>query len=512
MRSTLPLAVAIVAAAVQAQMPTCSGSGLTVAGGRLGDAFSLEIAGPPGAAGVLAADIAGGPVMTPYGSICLGLTPALTVSPCTLDANGRFALSGVLPLASSFPVGSTQFLQAALAHPTLPGGFMLTNGVAATIRSPRLALFHFSCWTCGQPTSLDLLDPVTDTVAATVPSLPWNGGKVVHLKREGWFGWKVGIPSALPPGSVLPPNLPPNGTFVCVDDQSGATVLTIPNVWSMAGDEWAVSEDGNYLTVILTGMAPVYDRFWVKSYALPSGNLLSVQAVPSSGYAPHGIFHIPGTSIAYLASTDKIHVFDVAAGNEIATIMLPGNLSNPPYSSNGPGAFLSQGILYCIAGNSLVGIDTSSHMIVAQGPTVSGAMLAHGLGPGSAGPAIWASTATGSSYQLVEIPLSTLTPIAVAPLSVRPSHATPSAGGTEMIFDLYPPAMVMVVNGATHASVSFPGLVAATALRSDTLTKAYAISTGNPSGQALLVSFPTDPCTGASSLVAAPLGVTLLSN
>jgi hypothetical protein len=515
MRARLTLAVAIFAAAVQAQMPTCPGSGLTVTGGRLGDVFSLEIDGPAGAAAVLAADVAGGPVMTPYGSICLGMTPALVTSPCTLDANGRFGLSGVLPLASPFPAGSTQFLQAALAHPTLPGGFTLTNGVAATIRAPRLALFHFSCWTCGQPASLTLLDAVTDTVASALPSIPWTGANVVHLKRQGWFGWKVNIPSNLPP-ATLPPNLPSSGTFVCIDDQTGATVFTIPNVWSMDGDEWAVSEDGDYLSVILTGAAPVYDRFWVKTYALPSGNLLSVQAVSSSGYVPHGVYHIPGTSIAYLASSDRFHVYDGAAGNEIATVLLPGNLGDPSLAyGEAFNAVVVQGMLYCVAGNSLIAIDTASHTIVGQGPATLNGLKAHGLGPGSAGPAIWASAETNGSagqFQLVEIPLSTLTPIVVAQVAGRPMSAAVSAGGTEMIFGFTVgfTHQSMVVNGATHAAVVLPGVRSPTPLRSNTLTKAYGLVTAPLSFT--LLSFATDPCTGATTDVPATVGLPFLSN
>src|SRR6188474_1117522 len=75
------LALSLIASLACGQVVTCPGSGLTVSRTRIGDAFTLDIQGPAGAAAVLASDLQPGPTLTPYGSVCLGLTPSLVVTP-----------------------------------------------------------------------------------------------------------------------------------------------------------------------------------------------------------------------------------------------------------------------------------------------------------------------------------------------------------------------------------------------------------------------------------------------
>jgi hypothetical protein len=484
-----------------AQMTTCPGSGLSVTGGRFGDAFSLEISAPPGASAILASDVAGGPIMTPYGTVCLGLTPDLAVSPMPLDASGHFAWSDVLPLAPTFPAGSTLFTQAVLAHPSLPGGYAITNGAAVTMRPPRLAAFSMPAWignpTVGFQSSFDLIDPVTDTPTQSTPGIPWIGGQVVHLDRLGRFGMPI---TQIP--SWLVPFAPPINSFYCIDDLTGAPALTIPNVWSMGGGTWRVSDDGEYLFVTLTGMGATYDRVWVKTYALASGSLLSVQAVSSPNFMTRGIYHVPGTSIVYVASIDRFHVVDGATGAEIATIMLPGPLSGVASSSTANSfAFEHQGLLYCVAGNQTVTIDMTTHTVVGT-PVVNAAnaTVPLGIGPGSVGPALWASTWTqgSSTYSLVEMPLATLSPIGVTIMTTSPLSATPSAGGTEMLVQ-FSGGTVMAVNAANHSTVTLAGIGNLAVLRSDTLTKAYGFTYAG-----VLTSFQTDPCTGVSGIVPMP--------
>src|SRR5688572_28420927 len=113
-----------------AQIPTCAGAGLSVTGGRFGDAWSIGLAGPPGAAAILASDLAPGPVMTPFGTVCVGLTPSLVTQPLTLDPAGSFSVTGLLPLGALLPPGATLYVQAAMADPFFPGGVGLTNGFA----------------------------------------------------------------------------------------------------------------------------------------------------------------------------------------------------------------------------------------------------------------------------------------------------------------------------------------------------------------------------------------------
>ena len=74
-----------------------SGLLLTTTGGRLGDPFSLGLSGTPLVSGLLAFDVAGGPVGTPIGTLCIGLTPATQLLPFALPASGTFSISGTAP-------------------------------------------------------------------------------------------------------------------------------------------------------------------------------------------------------------------------------------------------------------------------------------------------------------------------------------------------------------------------------------------------------------------------------
>lgn len=118
-----------------AQIPTCPGYGLSVVGGKLGDPWSFSIFGPPNAPAILATDVASGPVGTPVGAVCLGLTPAIATLPVTLDSTGAFAQAGILPLAAPIAPGSTLYTQAVVADPSQPGGYNLTNGAFLCVDS-----------------------------------------------------------------------------------------------------------------------------------------------------------------------------------------------------------------------------------------------------------------------------------------------------------------------------------------------------------------------------------------
>jgi hypothetical protein len=331
------------------------------------------------------------------------------------------------------------------------------------------------------------------------------------VDRQGWLG--IGTNFA-PPFPVA--NLPPNHSFNCIDDQTGAITLTIPNVWTMAGGDFAASPDGSLMTVILTGAAQTYDRFWVKTYSLASGALLSNQAVSSPGYTPRGTRHVPGTSIAYIGSNDRFHVYDGVAGAEIATIMLPGivSASGPvSYAFNQPSSFTNQNMLYCVVGTSLITIDMTVHAIVNQTTLPFSQTIPLAIGPGSAGPALWATAWNPgmSGYQVIEIPLSSQTPVNATQVSAIPWYAYPSGGGTEMIFEFPAPSGgLMVLNASTHARVDIADVFAVSVLRSNTLTKAYALGSvpGYPS--VVLKSIPTDPCTGSTSILMSAPGVYLL--
>ena len=89
MRSAWFLGTLLLASHGIAQV-TCSAQGLTLAitPPRLGDPYALTVSGSPNAPGLIGFDLAPGPVVTPFGTVCLGLTPAFQYAPIALDAFG----------------------------------------------------------------------------------------------------------------------------------------------------------------------------------------------------------------------------------------------------------------------------------------------------------------------------------------------------------------------------------------------------------------------------------------
>jgi hypothetical protein len=498
MRPRFLFAVLLVASAAGAQVATCPGSGLSVMGGRLGDPWSIALTGPPGAAGVLASDASGGPVATPFGTVCLGLTPSLVTTPLTLDATGNFAMSGVLPVASPIPVGSTLFTQAALAHPTLPGGYSITNGAAVAIRSPALFVFR-----SGLTPLLDRIDAKTDTITFSV-ALPGQAGSILRIPRLGWIAFRIGT------------------SVICIDDLTGATVLTVPGAFNTNESpvgSMAVSDDGSYLFVSTFGSTWTGSGFSVlasvRTYSLPSGALVGAPAVfPFASCCNRGLYHVPGSTIVYVVATDRIYVVNGVTGVLITTLILPGSLAGSKDF-----AFASPGRMWVVVAGSLYGIDTASHTQVA-GPALLGAgsIVPLAIGPGPTGPSLWAIESFGlGGSAIIHASLITLVPQTAGTLitSLFAPEAALSAGGTGMIvlssgsggstanlFD------VNVTTGAIAPVAS--GIVDLEILRSGSLTKAYVY------GSAGLVSIPTDPTLGPGTVIPLPntyvSTVRLLSN
>jgi hypothetical protein len=498
--SKLALSGLTLATLAAAQIPTCGGSGLSIVGGRLGDPWSLAISGPPNAGGILASDVAGGPVLTPFGVVCLGLTPGLVTMPVSLDPLGAFGQSGVLPLAAPFAAGSSLFAQVALAHPSLPGGYALTNGSGITFRPPRIGVFR---WGGNPATTFDLIDAVTDTVAFSSPISPtYQGGDdpVIRIPRLGWYGWRrTG-----------------DGAFVCVDDFTGANVLTIPGVappGNVITQSVVASDDGAFLFAMAVGpgSSASVNTISVKTWSLPSGTLLSTWALQLPFFSFRGLYPIPGTSLVYLCDGNQIFVIDGVPGALVTTISLPGLL----HGQDGKYAFLSQGHLYAITtgappgqtGGLLVVINTSAHALVGAPTFVpGGAIQPLAIASGSAGaPAFWLSAQYGGVPMLTEVSLSALTATPVVALpgggAAPVADCQGTAGGTELLI-LEGNQQASAVNVATgQLTPVLNGISAIEVLRSGTLTKAYALVsvTGTPA----VLAFPTDPV-GSGTGVALP--------
>ena len=135
--------------------------------------------------------------------------------PLTLNAAGAFTASGMLPLAPIFPPGSTQFVQAAVASPSLPGWLSLTNGFAVGFRPPQLGVFG----------------PAVSG-ASTVRQLHHDrrSDQRRHAQRDAHDARSEPTASRprCPTRLVRLDDAP--GNVVFVDDFSGATALTVPGV------------------------------------------------------------------------------------------------------------------------------------------------------------------------------------------------------------------------------------------------------------------------------------------
>src|SRR5262245_46071625 len=117
----------------------CTANGLTLveAGNRLGDPFSITLSGSQNAPGLLGADLVYVLVTTSIGYVCLGLSPALSLSPFVLDPAGQYTFAGLLPLNPTLN-GLSAYLQAAAVDPAQPSGSALSNSVPVALRSPRV--------------------------------------------------------------------------------------------------------------------------------------------------------------------------------------------------------------------------------------------------------------------------------------------------------------------------------------------------------------------------------------
>src|SRR5262245_36069854 len=131
------LAALCLTAIALAQSP-CPAVGVTVdaSGGRLGDTWRVDIQASPTVPGVLGLDFAPGPVPTPLGTICLGLTPGLATGAFLTDPAGAAAITGLLPAVSAF-AGIQIHAAAITLDPAQPTGWGISNGDSFRVREPR---------------------------------------------------------------------------------------------------------------------------------------------------------------------------------------------------------------------------------------------------------------------------------------------------------------------------------------------------------------------------------------
>jgi hypothetical protein len=179
-----PLFALVLAAAGPGQQCAPLGLTLTVTGERLGDPFSLVLQGTPAASGILGFDVSGGPVQTSIGTACLGLTSQMQTSAFTLDPQGTFGITGMIPPNPAMN-GFGVFVQAAGLDATQPGGFALSNGQHPRLRPPRM--FFRTPANPLLPHAWFSYDALTDTPGPVV----FTQGHIRSAVRVPALGWYV---------------------------------------------------------------------------------------------------------------------------------------------------------------------------------------------------------------------------------------------------------------------------------------------------------------------------------
>ena len=312
---TTALAIVLLAAGYTGAQSVCPGNGaltLATTGGRLGDPFSLTLSGTPNVSGLLGFDLAGGPVITALGNVCLGLSPAMQLQSFTLDPAGGFGIAGLVPPSPPL-AGLSVFMQAAANDATQPSGFALSNATRADLRPPHL---HFVIPANGPPGPGGTLPPglwvpydiLTDSILANV-NLPSNVVDQVVVRPLGWLAFLLGTPRW------------PSTTRRRWRTSSRSPLPPPTTAWTTLG------VSGTTLVVLDPGSAGALGT--LRAYSLQLGTLLWSTSVPGN---PSAMIVPPGTSALY-----------VSYGGSVIPVLLATGALLPPISL-GAGAADVEGV------------------------------------------------------------------------------------------------------------------------------------------------------------------------
>jgi hypothetical protein len=409
----------------------CPGNGmvLTFSGDRLGDPWALDLYGSPGLSGLLGVDDTGGPVLTQFGPICLGLTPNLQLLDFTTDAAGHFGMGGLLPPSPSL-IGFEAHLQAAAASASAPGGLALSNGATAKLRPPRVFFFNpgYPSPFGTVPGSFCAYDALSDVVFTPAIPLAAAVTDAIMIPALNWLAILLS-----------------NGTLVCYDANTVTPTLTLPLLLSPSYPS-KLGVEGTTLYVLHYGTSP--NPFTsgtpgaVRAYSLPSGTP-GFTCQLSSGN-PDEMLVLPGTGAAYLRAGSNVIPISLVSGTELPAIPL----------SSPSGAIsewvLGGTVLYClmpgVSANpfggaaippALASIDTINHVALQPAPiqlgVPSGPATMLRYGPGTGGFSSLFVYCLNTATPMLEVNPATLTINIALGTSTLVSDMQLSSGGTEWI-------------------------------------------------------------------------------
>ncbi len=499
-----PVSILLLVSAVLVGQTSCPPQGLSLAldGGRLGDPWAMGIFGTAYAQGVLALDAVGGPVVTPIGTVCVGLSPALQLVPIALDSGGSFTLSGVLPLSTSL-TDLRLFLAAAVADTAQTSGFALSNGVSVRFRPPRIYFVNQGVISPfgSTPGAMTAYDAMTDVFGVTVQFPAY----VFDVAR---------IPSRDAIAVLLA-----NNTLRLIDDANGTTVGTITFPTSAGTPTRVVSVDDR-IVVSWPGTPP--SPFsggvpgTVRVYSAATLSLLSTTTANNGN--PDAMIRIPGSSFVYLRAGNTVIPFDSALGLTLPSITI----------GTGSGVIadwvLDNGVLYCLLGGTtgifgggtpaaMNAVNVATHGLVFPGPTTIATALPAQMirvGPGAFGTSVYvysAGAATMFRYDAATFLLQNSLAIGsgLSQMELSPGGSewllmcpfagcsAPGQASLEVVSPLSFTPTVVASFAGTLQNVLVP-------IRSATMRKAYVVATTNT-----VVPFGTDPATPPGFGVTLPI-------
>ena len=496
MRSRFTTALAALFLTTIATAQTCPSMGVSVdaSGGRLGDIWRVDVQASPTVIGVLGLDLAGGPIPTPLGTICLGLTPALVTGAFVTDPAGAAAFSGLLPAVPAF-AGIDIYTAAVTIDPAQPTGWGVSNGDSFKVREGRFWYVNLGTTTPfgSTPGAIAATNVISDNVAFS-QTLTSSVRDVATVTERGWL-------------TVLQAN----GSLVAYDGVSPTPVLNLALTGTAASATKVLPlPGGNALLLLSYGTAPSPFSSGtpgsVHHVTLPGGVVTST-LMPAGN--PDAIIRVPATSLVYLRVANGVVPFDYATATMSPLVplasgfgglidwqvagtllyVLHGGQAAGPFSSGQPAAI---SVVDAIGQTTL-----STNQLTMTAPVQ---MLR--AGPGSAGPALYVY---GSAAGLQEFAQVTVAPVASIPVAPITAMELSSLGNLWLMLSNAPASLLALPVGTTLV-VTLTGLIGppqpALAVSPSVTYGKVGIAVSNN----VTSPFQTDPVWAAGTSLTLPIG------